>query len=460
MARQGHREFHSGARTGRDWVLTLAAVALLFILLGSSIPKLVQPSTAQTGYSITESWIDQQLVAWQPSSVYPMDFGVPDLRISYGNVYDTYNTQAVVNASLGVLEQTGANMVRIDMGFDAFLANDSSTISAFDTYTHWINDSGKRLVLADASAERYRSYPLNWNDFKNQWLIRAYVLAHRYHPYAYIVVKEPGWYYPMISDVARNPQVFNASDWTVLTKDLIEAVHLGSPQTKVGVAVAAIDLYHDPTAQGRTSFNVQYLEDVEKLQNLSFIGFDISDIPGFQDTQQFLSQAGSNGKQVWIAEAWSADGTVVTDPTRSTLDSNWIRALYYFGLMEHAQVIEPFYTDLFAAYGTPPTDQAGLLQFYQGRTPVFSEFQQIISTNGAGQLPTGTATVTSSQASSSSATSSQQSSSSGSSTAQSTGQQGGSKPASTATQDAEGIVFLLLVAAVVLVLVRRRRRGP
>lgn len=434
--------------------LLLGTALAVLLLVSSGAVRFVPAASAQSSYSITQSWVDQQLAAWQPTTVSPMQFGVPDLRISYANVYDAYNTPPVVNASLKMLEQTGAGMVRVDMGFDAFLANDTATIASFNTYVKWINDSGEKLVLADASAERYRSYPLSWSDFKAQWEIRAYVLAKLYHPYAYIVVKEPGWYYPMISDASYNGQVYNASDWTVLTQNLITAVHLASPQTKVGVAVAAIDLYNDPAYAGRTSFNLQYLEDVEKLQNLSFIGFDIYDIPGFEGTQQFLSQVGTGGKAVWIAEAWSADGTVVTDPTRSALDASWIRALYYFGLKEHAQVIEPFYTDLFASYGTPPENQTGLLQFYQERTPVFDEFSQIVSSNKAGVLPSNTTTSSTTQGSTPASTSTSASSSQTVATAAS---QGGRY---TGASLAAGVVVLLVVvAAGALALVRMRRRA-
>ena len=430
----------------------LQVTAVVILLFLSGWLRFVPYALAQTNSTITESWVDQQLVAWAPNSVYPMNFGAPVLRMSYANIYQSYNTAPVINSSLGVIEQTGVNLVRIDMGFDPFLANDTSTIKAFDTYTKWINDSGKQLVLADSSAERYRSYPLTWSNFKQQWYIRDYVLAQRYHPAYFIVVKEPGWYYPMISDESYNPQVFNATDWMVLVQNLVTAVHLASPQTKVGVAVAAIDLYDAPAYQGRTSFNVQFLQDCEKVQNLSFIGFDIYDIPGFDGTQQFLTQVGTGGKAVWIAEAWSADGTVVTDPTRSTLDANWVRALYYFGLKVHAQTIEPFYTDLFASYGTPPQDPTSLVQFFQNRTPVFSEFQQIISTNRAGELPTGGTTTTSSQ--SSTQTTGSTTSQPTTTTSSSSGQ--GAPQASSGTTEA-GVVVGARVVKVALAFVLKRR---
>ena len=439
----------------------LAALAVALLLVASAALKFAPAATAQSSYSITESWVDQQLVAWAPTSVYPMNFGVPDLRISYANIYQSYNTQPVINSSLGMLESTGSNLVRIDMGFDAFLANDTATTNAFDTYVKWINDSGKGLVLADSSAERYRSYPLTWSNFKQQWYIRDYALALRYHPAYFIVVKEPGWYYPMISDSSTNAQVYNATDWMVLVQNLVTAVHLASPQTKVGVAVAAFDLYDDPAYQGRTSFNVQFLQDCEKVQNLSFIGFDIYDIPGFDGTQQFLAQNGNGGKAVWIAEAWSADGTVVTDPSRSTLDTNWIRALYYFGLKIHAQTIEPFYTDLFASYGTPPTDPSSLQQFYQNRTPVFNEFQQIISSNRAGELPPGNSTATttsqSSVQTSSTASGSQPASTSttASTLASSSGQ--GSPHPSSGAAELGGAADVILIVLVALAVVLRRR---
>ena len=375
------------------------------------------PNQVIPGITETQPWLDQQLVQWAPGSIYKMSFGAPALALSYGNIYANTSTPQVINADLGMIEQTGGKLVRFDMSYDAWLASDTKTIQAFGNYVQMVNSSGTLIVIADSSAERYRSFPQTWDNFQLAWLQRVKTLASLYHPYAYIVVKEPGWYYPMISDLKTNPTVYDANSWGNLTQALVTAVKSVSPNTRVGVSVAAFDLYNDSAYQGKVSFNVQFLQRAEKISNLDFIGFDIYDIAGFLGTQHFLSQYGNAGKAVWIAEAWSGDQINLSDPSRAQLDVTWIQVLYYFALHVHAEAVLPFYSDLLASYETPPTNAAGMLQFYQQRTPVFYEFQKVISTNAL-EVPLNSTTI-SSTTSSSTVSNVTQSASSGSSSASS-----------------------------------------
>jgi hypothetical protein len=399
--------------------LVATSIAVLVLLLSSSFANQRASAAASSsqvipGITETQPWLQQQLVQWAPSSIYKMDFGAPVMSIGYANVYSTTSTPEVVDSDISMLEQTGMQMVRIDLGYDAWLANDAGTIQSFGNYIQMINASGKLLVIADAAAERYRSYPLSWTNYQIQWVERVKELASLYHPYAYIVVKEPGWYYPEISDSSTNSAVYDANSWGNLTSALATAVKSVSPNTKVGVSVAAFDLYNDSAYQGRVSFNVQFLQHVEKIPNVDFIAFDIYDIAGFLGTQHFLSQYGNGGKGVWIAEAWSGDQINLSDATRAPLDVLWIQVLYYFALMIHAEAVLPFYSDLFASYETPPTTASGMLQFYQQRTPVFSEFQKVISSNAALQPLNSTSSTSAGSSSSTSSTSTVGSSSSSS----------------------------------------------
>lgn len=458
-----------------------ASVTILALLVCSSLAsERLEAATVSTstqvipGITETQPWLDQQLVAWMPTSIHKMQFGAPVLSLSYGNIYSNTSTPQVVEENMKMVEQTGGSLVRFDLGYDAWLANDSQTIQQVGDYVQMVNDSGKLLVIADSAAERYRSFPQTWTNFQIQWLQRVKTLASLYHPYAYIVVKEPGWYYPMISDAKYNAAVYNANSWGNLTEALADTVKSVSPDTKVGVAVAAFDLYNDSAYQGRVSLSAQYLANVEKIPNVDFVGFDIYDIAGFLGTQRFLSQYGTGGKQVWITEAWSGDQINLTDPSRAPLDSLWIQVLYNFALHVNATAVLPFYSNLFASYETPPTNVTGMLQFYQQRTPVFYEFQKVIAANAAGvQLNyTSSSSSSSSYSSSQSSQSSQHSQSSGlsngstttSATSVSASSTSSASPPGSPTRSGSFVVLVALLLAVGTIIfvvgLRHSRRRP
>src|SRR5579875_3874336 len=102
------------------------------------------------------------------------------------------------------------------------------------------------------------------------------------------------------------------NDWINLTQTLVSTVQSVSPNTKIGVSIAADSL--STNAALYTSF----LTGVSKISGLSFIGFDIYTESGFQNTQNFLTQNGNGGKDVWIAECWSGDGSGIFSSTRAT----------------------------------------------------------------------------------------------------------------------------------------------
>ena len=363
----------------------------LILLLLLSLPSMFginlgnRAANAQSATQITTSWLDQQKAAWAPSKITPIDFASLFKGLSYSNVYAAYYTTPVLNTELDMLLQTGVQAVRVDLNYDPWLRNDSAKIATYSNYIEGLQKNGTRVIIADSAAESYRTNPIPWAQFKTAWIQRVTKIASLYHPEFYIVVKEPEWYFPMISDVQTNPDVVNVSDWVALTRSLVNAVKQVSPSTKVGVAVPG-NLYHD-----QANIEASYFGNVSSISNLDFMGFDIYGIQGFTDTLNFLNSVGTNGKQVWIAEAWSTLATTAYDPTRISLDVEWLQVLYYFALKINATMVMPFFTDLYSSYNTPPTNAAQLQQYYEQRTATFSEFQQIISTNKSGEpLPTNT----------------------------------------------------------------------
>ncbi len=361
---------------------------------------MMQSTNGQVSGQITQQWLDQKLTQWRPTQNASLSFQALFSRASYGNPETSYNTMDVQNADLNMLVASNAGCIRIDIGYAPWLQKNQAAINEVTTLVQNVRAAGKCLVIADAGSETYRhGGQIPWTQFKQAWVQRVSTLAALYHPDYYIVIKEPGWYVDMVSDAATNPAFQNGTDWTNLTQTLASTVVSASPNTLVGVSVAADSLNSNPAQY------VSWLTGVEKLSQVSILGFDVYTTSGFNATQSFLTTHGSAGKSVWLAEAWSGDGTFVFDQSRAQLDSEWMLVLYYFALTVHATAVMPFYTDLFASYSLTsgsPTDSAQIISLYQQRTPVFSEFRAIIAS--ASGLSSSTTTASTTQSSSTSST--------------------------------------------------------
>jgi hypothetical protein len=295
-----------------------------------------------------------------------MGFGVVDEAASYG--IPSYKNSAVQQADLAMLLSTGAQCVRLDIGYAPWLTNNKATISLVTSVVNSIRSAGKCLIIADAGSESYRGTgELTWAQFIAAWPQRVSTLAALYHPDYYIVVKEPGWYVPMVSDSTTNPAFQSASSWLSLTQTLASAVQKASPKTVVGVAVGADDIKNQP------AFYSAYLNGVQGM--VGFIGFDIYDTIGQTATTNYLT-ANSPKTAVWIAETWSNPNPTTSAQAQS--DAAWMKSIYQYGQQIGARMLIPFYTDLFSGY-TVPTTTSSLTAFYSGRTPVFTEFKNVVA---------------------------------------------------------------------------------
>jgi len=353
-------------------LLTLA-VALLFVST-----SFMSEGNGTTVIPITQSWLNQQLVAWKPAQNASIGFGGVLQRASYGSLESPINTAQVQSADLGMLTAAGASCLRIDLNYAPWLLNQQNYISKMDSVVNQIKAGGHCLVIADAGSESYRSGgAIPWSQFKAAWVQRVQTIAQRYRPYGYVVIKEVATYGPMVSDSLTNPLFQNVSDWLSLTQSLVNAVASVSPSTKVGVSVATDCL--------SCQFYTQYLAGVEKIVGISMIGLDLYTASGFQNVLSFLSSYGSGGKKLWIAEAWSTNiVSTASSPSRATMDKEWMLVLYYFALKIHATMVIPFYTDIFASYGSWPSQSSSIISTYQAqRTPVFVEYHSLTSTYGA-----------------------------------------------------------------------------
>jgi hypothetical protein len=356
----------------------LLGLVLLAMTAVAGATSLAQKADAQVGPSMT--------------------FGVLFSRASYGNPETSYNTPAVETADLNMLLSTGAQCIRMDIGYQPWLQNDQNTIKEITSLVQDIRSAGKCLIIADSASETYRKGgQIPWSEFKTAWVSRVSILAALYHPDYYIVVKEPGWYVPMVSDATTNPLFQNINDWLGLTQNLTKAVQASSPSTVIGVAIAANSL-----VQANGAFYAQYLNQVQSISGISFIGFDVYGQSDQTATQNYLSK-NPPSKSVWIPEAWStATGAPLNgDPNQ---DSQWMGSLYSFASAIHAVFCIPFYTDDFASYNltvNPPKDSASILSLYDQREPIYTEFHSVLISAGVSiSTSSSTSTTSNSQVSS------------------------------------------------------------
>lgn len=339
------------------------------------------------GTQISSSWLSRLTAALGTVHPAKVVLSPTDPTLSYANAQMTENTEAVVRADLSMLESTGAQGVTVDLGYEPWLTGDTAAIAEDTAMIDQIRKSGKLLVLKDASSESYRTHPLPWTTFANAWVARVRALAALYHPAYYTVIKEPGWYLPMIAGLSRtlhspaDAQILNPTTWITLLKRLIKAVHSVSPSTKIGVSIPGDSLYH-----GTVSIYPKFMAEVSETPGVSFLGFDIYDEAAFADTYRFLHTTNIHGRAVWINEAWSTTTPgPASNPDRSSLDAQWIRVLYKYALAIGAEGVSPFYTDCFAGYGTRPSTPTALVRFYAGRTPVYRAFVGLVSAERAGR---------------------------------------------------------------------------
>ena len=347
-------------------VLLLLLLALGFYAVGGELHHGGSPTTVSI---IANSTIMAITSTISGGNLSPLK-GAVDTGPSYGNIKLYAQNYQAADAELQMLYDTNSSAIRIDLSYDAWIQNNATEIAAYDSFVSNIGAHGKTFVIADSAAEYYRIHKLSWSQFRAAWVQRVATLAARYHPAYYVVVKEPGWYFPMISGFPP----LNSSDWINLTQQLITAVKNVSPNTQVGIAVPG-NMYHESTR-----LDLNYLIAARNLAGLDFIGFDIYGPVGQNDTQTFLNTYGSGGKRVWIAETWGTSSSPYNQ-SRSSADVAWIKSIYAFGQQIHAQYVFPFYTNIFASYSQPPSNATQLVAYFQNRTPVFYAYKNITVTN-------------------------------------------------------------------------------
>jgi hypothetical protein len=330
----------------------IVAVILVLIILAVAGIRLFYHMSGSTDTSST--WSSATI-----SQTGPMNFTGFCEPCSYADLYSYSLSQEEQDVMM--LKGLGVTQIRIDLGFDAWLANNQTAIQQDSSMIDFIKSQGLSLVIADASAERYRSFPLPWTQFKQAWANRVQTIAQLFQPSYYLVIKEPGWYVPMVSDARTNTQFQSSSDWLNLTSWLASEVQSVSPNTKIGISVCSNCI------SKTQSFYVPLLTQLPS--SVSFVGFDTYGNDDNIAMQNFLNQYGADGKAIWNAETWSG----AAYNTNSSSDQYWIISQYEFDLTNHVSEMMPFYSNDFVTYSTNHP------QTFVASQPVATEFAKIIS---------------------------------------------------------------------------------
>ena len=355
------------------------------LLLAGVATAIVGLAVATTGGGSSsdlalEEYLEQQLVAWAPPAWKPLDFCLQLARGSYDGPGQSYNTPAVLAAELDFLLSLNPTSIRVDIGYDAFAEGQTSVVDALDTVVTDIKAAGVRLIIADGSREYYRTNPQPWATFQTEWVSRVTDLATRYEPYAYVVIKEPGWYAPMISDAKTNPLVQEPASWVTLLGELDAAVKSASPSTLCGIAVTGTSVA--PSSANAALYD-QIMQGAASMATNDILGFDVYGSGDFAGAQSWLTANSPGGKLVWLTETWSSTTGKAQNPP--TIDAQWLGVAYDFCLRFGASLMNPFFTDAMCSYSlSGETNAAAIVSDYQRLTmPSYSAYQQLID----GTLP-------------------------------------------------------------------------
>lgn len=254
------------------------------------------------------------------------------------------------------LNQTGVEIIRLDLYFDPWLLENSSDPKlkawakdrrqAFDAVVRRIRKDGKKLFIADAAAGYYanfqlRSHSLPWKKFREAQKRQIETLTRRYKPDYYEVVKEYRWY----SDWGTISEVPTADDWTEQTRELCRIVKKIHPGAKTAVGVIA-----------RSKLDADVVERVVNIPELDIIGIDIYGLPDLEvlKKNEFAPFVEQHGKEAWLAETWTGLLGSYGEPKREETDALWLKTLVDIARQQHMRGFIPFFTSHFFFYDMPP----------------------------------------------------------------------------------------------------------
>lgn len=232
-------------------------------------------------------------------------------------------------------------------------------------------ESGVDLVIADSQYTPYllvrggEDADTTWDEFRAYHRQRVEHYAGLYQPYAYEIVNEPGAY-TEFSDLAD----FESADqqlelWIEHTREMIDLVHEVSPQTRVGVSIAA-----------QSEFDMDYYERVLEL-GIDFVAFRVYQPAQFDLIEDALAERGrpqEQGAELWLAETWY--GYCLAPQRSMALDAEWLETAVAFAARYEGSAVLPNDFGCFLQPGG--TLFAGEID-EDGRTEAWETWQRLVA---------------------------------------------------------------------------------
>jgi len=232
----------------------------------------------------------------KPPELYPMPLGA-QITFASGDMFIDIDE---LKEQLQVIEETGADVIRIDIDYEAWMTNDVDNIDRHNQLIAQIKDDGKKLMLADRGATSFTQNKVTWEYFKQQHLKYTRIFMETYKPDYYVVIKEPTWYMdidPMIS-TNTTPMM-----WYELALEACDIVKDVNPETKTAVAVYP---------SGRLAEG--FFELAADISNLDIMGVDCYDTNDLQITTDNLIPLVPDDKEIWMLESWNGGGGSYLQP--------------------------------------------------------------------------------------------------------------------------------------------------
>lgn len=265
-------------------------------------------------------------------SAKPMHFGA-QLTFASGDMFITIQE---LKEQLKVIEETGTDVIRIDIDYEAWMTNDQNNIKRHDDIINQIRSDGMKLMLADRGATSFTKNKVTWKYFQEQHLKHTRIFMERYKPDYYVVIKEPIWYrefFPMFSTETT------PSMWNELAAKACSIVKEVNAETKCAVAVY-------PSGRQEKEF----FKLASNISNLDIMGVDVYDENDLQISTNELLQLVPPAKEIWMLESWNGGGSSYLQPWKESDDAKWINRSVIFSRDHNFKGYIVYYPLHFSSY--------------------------------------------------------------------------------------------------------------
>ena len=297
--------------------------------------------------------LEEEPTTEKPSEFYSMHFGA-QLTFASG---DMDIDLAELKEQLKVIEETGMDIIRIDIDYEAWMTNDQDNIKRHDAIIKQIRNDGKKLMLADRGATSFTKNKVTWEYFKQQHLKHTRIFMERYKPDYYVVVKEPIWYTDFDSMISTDT---TPAMWYELALEACNIVKEVNSETK-----CAVGIY--PSGQQEKEF----FELTANISNLDIMGVDCYDDKDLQITTDDLIPLMPPDKEIWMLESWNGGGSSYLQPWQKEEDAEWIKKSVYYSQNNNFKGYIVFYPLHFSSYMKYKDVD------WTQRTPAFYAFKEV-----------------------------------------------------------------------------------